>query len=95
VFQTFEVGEIAVVCNSRFHPQREGEEVTICTPYKVLSVRQHDGTLNRELGYGVVTREGYRFIVQPWQLRKKRLPETLGSWDQCIWRPKRGAIRGG
>jgi hypothetical protein len=94
MIQTFELGEIAVVCNARFHPKWNGAEVTVCTPYGMLPVRQSDGSVAKELGYGVTTKDGARFIVQPWQLRRKRR-ETLSSWDRCIWRPQRGSVRGG
>jgi hypothetical protein len=50
-------------------------------------VRQSDGTIRRGLRYGVVTKEGQKFAVQPWQLRRRRPREALGSWDQCVWRP--------
>jgi hypothetical protein len=93
--QQLEIGDIAVLCNPRFHPEKEGEEVTVCTPCRILPVRQSDGTIAQKLGYGVMTKDGRKFVVRPWQLRKKRRREVLGSWDQCVWRPERGAIRGG
>ena len=95
MIQTFEVGEIAIVCNARFHPEWNGEEVTICRPYGFLPVRRRDGRTGRALGYGATTKAGASFVVQPWQLRKKHSHEGLVSWDQCIWRPQRGALRRG
>jgi hypothetical protein len=88
MIQTFELGESAIVCNARFHPKWNGEEVTVCTHYGMLPVRQRDGSIARELGYGVMTKDGARFVVQPWQLRRKRPRAILSSWDRCIWRPQ-------
>lgn len=85
--EVFEVGEVAIVCNARFHPERNGQEVRVCTVRRILPVRQSDGTIRRGLRYGVVTKEGQKFAVQPWQLRRRRPREALGSWDQCVWRP--------
>ena len=87
--QEFKVGEVAIVCNAGFHSKWNGEDVTVCTDRQILSVRWSDGTVVRRLRYGVMTRDGRRFAVEPWQLRKKRPREILSSWDRCPWQPQR------
>src|SRR5687767_4644030 len=58
LIQKFEIGETAVMCNARFNPDCNGEEVTVCRPYGILPIRQNDGNVARAQGYGVMTREG-------------------------------------
>lgn len=86
--ETFAIGEIAIMCNSEFFPENDGQE---CTIVDGLEWRQGQLSGELRLTYRVQRTDGALFLNMPHQLRKKRPPREdlqVTRWSECPWQPE-------
>lgn len=92
---TFHIGEIAII-HAPYWPEGHGRECEVLSSlhyeehmWDVIGGRESAGFVY-EVGIPGMAADGIcNFFLYPWELRKKRPPAELGSWDevQQIWNP--------
>lgn len=88
----FEVGEIAILQNC-YNPERNGQEVEIVDK---ASFRKTIENPQGELMHFTEHRNGANYYASLNQLRKKKPPEELSTWEEIQqltnWTPEKVAV---
>jgi len=89
----FQIGEIVIGQGFTYNPERNGMECEIIEGVLIRRVRWKGGREGEELTYLVKWPDGELTAQEPHQLRKKKHPQDLSSWEavqeQTGWSPQK------
>lgn len=92
--QRFEIGEIAIICNSPL-PDFDGREVEIIGPLMEHTwTRIEDCREIAGLAYlcGVPWSAYPTWCLRPKYLRKKKLPQETSGLEALLWKPEKAHV---